>query len=137
MAQLEQTLDQKRAVHALAKVRIVKGSDAAGNYRSYVEALPAMIVMNGIGQACATLLSRAADDKPRNRAYRLLLNHLRDWLCREDGGVYRGENSLIDGIVKGDQQTFVHAQVEALAYLVWLKKFAQAELPRGGHDGEE
>ena len=135
MPQRERTLDQKRAAHALGKVRDVKkDTDAAGNYRSYVEAVPATIVMNGLGQTCATLLSRAAGDSHRNRAYRLLFEHLQEWLCQRDGAVYRGDPSLIDAIVQGGQRTYVHAQAEALAYLVWLKKFGQAYLPKGARD---
>ena len=45
-----------------------------------------------------------------------------------------GLGSLIDAIVKHGQAEYVHAQAESLAYLVWLKKFAQAFLKSGGRD---
>jgi CRISPR-associated protein Cmr5 len=121
------TLEQKRAAHALSKVREV-GDGLAASYKSYVESLPATIVMNGLGQACAILLSRASGNSARERAYRQLYNHLEDWLCRSEGAVYGQANSLIDAIVQNDQGHYVHAQAEALAYLDWLKKFVQAYL---------
>lgn len=134
------TLEQQRAAHALASVRaLIPESDRsapfATEYRSYVEALPATIVMNGLGQACATLLAASNGDGDRQHAYAELHKHLQSWLCRpvgaaDRGGVYPGTVSLINAIVQNGQSEYVHAQSEALAYLVWLKKFSQAFLPR-------
>ena len=126
------TLEQKRAADALSKVREIEqrreaGDELGKNYRSYLESLPATIVMNGLGQACATLLAHAGGNPPQKSAYRLLYDHLQGWLCRRPGGVY-GQPELIDAIVHHDQKHYVHAQAEALAYLNWLKKFAQAFL---------
>ena len=129
------SLEQQRAAHALRKVRELEQPLApfAKNYRSYVESLPASIVTNGLGQACATLLSGSNGEGDRGNAYRELHAHLQDWLCRQ-GGVYSQSSPLIDAITSNGQAEYVHAQAEALAYLVWLKKFAQAFLPRGGRD---
>ena len=133
MSNNKPTLEQQRAAHALKNVRELEAAPFAKEYRSYVEGLPATIVMNGLGQACATLLAAANGNGDRERAYQLLHRHIEGWLCRTDGGVYRTA-PLIDAIVKHGQAEYVHAQAEALAYLVWLKKFAQAFLPRGGRD---
>lgn len=126
-----QTLEQVRAAHALARIREVDHASFAKYYRSYVESLPATIVMNGLGQACATLLSAAHGPGEQGQAHGRLYDHVASWLCRPTGGVYPGANSLIDAVINGGQGEYVHAQAEALAYLVWLKKFAQAYL-RGG-----
>jgi len=133
------TLEQQRAAHALNAVQSVEHDSRAnekqrGLYRSYAESLPATIVANGLGQACATLLSAANGDGERERAYKALHEHLEGWICRTNGGVYPGQKPLIDAIVENGQAEYVHAQTEALAYLVWLKKFSQAFLPRGGRD---
>lgn len=124
------TLEQKRAGHALSRVREIeqKRRALADDYRRYAESLPATIVMNGLGQASATLLARA---KGQKSAHRLLYDHLEDWLCKSETAVYRRQESLIDAIVNHDQRQYVHAQAEALAYLDWLKKFAQAFLIAG------
>jgi len=46
--------------------------------------------------------------------------------------VYSENEGLMDAIVGGNQDKYVRAQAEALAYLVWLKKFSQAFLRKGG-----
>ena len=38
----------------------------------------------------------------------------------------------MEAIVEGNQNQYVRAQMEALAYLEWLKKFSQAFLRKGG-----
>ncbi len=137
-----QTLEQRRAQDALPKIDALKYGDReiGENYRSYVEALPAMIVMNGLGQAFATVLSRSQGEKAREKAYRLLYDHCQDWLFSVDNifpkynGTEGGNQEcrdLITAIVNNNQDVYLHAQVEALAYLDWLKKFAQAYLPKG------
>lgn len=117
----KQTLEQRRAAHALA--RIGEARERGINYRSYVEALPATVAMNGLGQAVATLRSK---QKP---PHELLHDHLQSWLCADDGP-FHGQATLLPAIAESDQRTYVHAQAEALAYLTWLKKFAQAEWER-------
>jgi|GEM_PF-345502 len=127
------TLEQQRAAHALNAVRELAAAPFAKEYSSYVESLPATIVMNGLGQACATLLAAANGSGDRGHAYSALHGHLQSWVCRPASpgnaeGVYPGADSLIDAIVQNGQSKYVHAQAEALAYLVWLKKFSQAFL---------
>jgi CRISPR-associated protein Cmr5 len=126
-----QTLAQRRAAHAFARIRTheTAGAGSYGNYVSYVEALPATILMNGLGQAAATLLSKATE------AHSLLYSDLQEWLCSADTAVpYRnatgGNDRLMQAIIAKDERTYLHAQAEALAYLVWLKKFANAWLQR-------
>lgn len=123
------SLAQRRAAHALSKVNDHIGKKY-GNYVSYVTALPATILMNGLGQACATLLSKAEGklDKPHG----LLYSDLNDWLCSAGhAGILSGKSDLMAAITESDEKTYLHVQAEALAYLVWLKKFANAYLEPG------
>lgn len=73
-----QTLEQKRAKHALDQIKSLERQGKPGKYMSYVNALPAAILMNGLGQALAT--ERAASDK----AHTKLANHVAAWLLSED-----------------------------------------------------
>lgn len=127
-----QTLAQCRAAHALERIRRHEqaGKDAYKNYVGYVEALPATILMNGLGQACATLLAKAEGDL--TKPHGLLYDDLESWLCRDDRAApYPKASDLMQAIIDGDQKAYLHAQTEALAHLVWLKKFACAYLERG------
>ncbi|MDI6718598.1 MAG: type III-B CRISPR module-associated protein Cmr5 [Methanomicrobiales archaeon] len=136
------TLEQERAKHAWEVVNEIRKSDT-GHFRSYVERLPASILVNGLGQALAAELAAAefataekagADKKSekerRDReAHRRLYTALEKWIV-EKRGIYRSEEGLMKGIVNGTQEQYILAQAEALAYLEWLKKFARAFLKK-------
>lgn len=134
---MSRTMEQKRAAHALEKVEQINKlhEDEQKKYSSYVKSLPAAILMNGLGQAAAGLLARAKG-KPEDMHYKLYIN-LENWLCAGNGySPYRGEKDLIKAITSGKRDDYLRAQVEALAWLQWLKKFAAAYLkqPEGGED---
>lgn len=128
-----QTLEQKRAKHALENIKALQ-NDRAGNYVRYVKALPAAILMSGLGQALAT--ERAASDK----AHHKLANHLAAWLLsREAHTRYANPATsedpnlddaqrLLSRIVAESQDAYLWAEAEAIAYVTWLKKFAGAFL---------
>ena len=120
-------LDQRRAAHALAKVRKQRKHPRQSDYLSYAKALPASILQNGLGQAMATLLAAAKsnDDDPHFLLYR----DLEDWLCGDDKDApYRGARGLLEAITTKDQRHYLCAQAEAQGYLNWLKKIAAAHL---------
>lgn len=125
------TLEQQRAAHALTQVNEVKSESAklAADYKSYVESISATIVMNGLGQACATQLAQAKGKTRKEDAHRCLFDHLENWIC-DPRSQTRLTKPLMESLVKSDQSTYCHAQAEALAYLTWLKKFAQAFLSK-------
>ena len=134
---VEQTLGQKRAAHALEAIKRLETEKNYGNFGSYVQRLPATIVMNGLGQAMAGELAAARlakGDKMSidERAHKTLFECVESWLfmCK----VYTEKDGLMSAIVKCNQEDYVRAQAEALAYLDWLKKFSQAYL-NGGKDG--
>ncbi len=148
MTQVTLTRDQRRAQHALQSVKQVqalvqeritragsneqeqrKASKFRDEYKSYAESLPASIVMNGLGQACAMLLAQAKGRSGKEDAHRLLYDHLQDWLRgREHAAVYPKDQDLVEAVINHGQRAYIQAQVESLAYLNWLKKFAQAYL---------
>ena len=123
------SLEQRRAAHALKQVEGVQSWKYAGDYKSYAESLSATIVMNSLGQACATLLAQAKGESSDEDAHRRLYEHLEDWLCGSEARVGVSK-PLIEALVQSEPSTYCHAQAEALAYLVWLKKFAQAFLSK-------
>lgn len=141
----EKTLEQKRAMNALECVERVKGDPkVAGRYRSYVESLPAHILMGGLGQAVATELAAARlgedrkDDAGR-RAHAQLVQDLEAWLGQQVYPPRAGEEArstgwLIRAIVEHEQTQYLRAQAEALAWLVWLKKLCQAHLPKAAEE---
>jgi CRISPR-associated protein Cmr5 len=136
---MSQTLAQRRAADALKKIQEVEkareqGKAAYAKYDSYISGLPATITMSGLGQAAATLLASAKLGKEKrnddNRTYELLYNHLSSWLCGgHDESPYQ-EGDLLDNITSNEENAYLHAQAEAMAYLEWLKKFSDAYLKK-------
>lgn len=136
-----QSLAQRRAAHALQRIQTHEHRNQGakkpdyGNYVSYVEALPATILMNGLGQAVATLLAKAEGNL--KKPHGLLYADLQDWVCGSDPAAAfrntldKADDCLMRSICGEEQPAYLHAQTEALAYLVWLKKFAKAYLERG------
>ena len=123
-------LSQLRAANALMRTEELLATGNYGKYKSYVQSLPATILMNGLGQAAAMLLAAAKGN--RQDPHRLLYNHLSSWLCNEkddySGAPYDNHQDLLRAITTEDEDHYLKAQAEALAYLEWLKKFANAYL---------
>jgi len=125
------TLDQKRAEHALKNIQAIAGDKNDGYYVSYVSALPATIVMNGLGQALVTQLAKAKKDKDTDKnkdSHRLLFNHVASWLTGQIRELEGDATDVVNKLMKNDQQVYLRAQAEAMAYLNWLKQFARAYL---------
>ncbi len=124
------TLQQNRAADALEKIRaLANSSDKASKYRSYVAAFPATIVTNGLGQALAIELASGGDKV----AHKALCDHVMTWLKSQveaiDKSCRDNEDRILDAIMEIDEDDYLRAQSEAIAYVSWLKRFATAILP--------
>ncbi len=132
------TLDQQRAAHALTMIHKLDPNKYDGMYVSYVSALPAMIVMNGIGQALATELAK---DKGNDKSHRHLFDHVTDWLTRTgrplDAVEKAGDPRSVFNALAESQEVYIAAQIEAMAYIHWLKQFARAFLVDRAFDPNE
>lgn len=146
---MQQTMQQQRAAYALKRVKAAaKNKKIHSEYKSYASQLPAMIHMNGLGQAAAFFRSKAAFDtqeskrNSKEQAYYLLYCTLSDWLCsvarEEDISINPmpqqpyskcGDNEcgdLLEGITSKDIHHYRLAQAEAQMLMDWVKKFAKA-----------
>jgi CRISPR-associated protein Cmr5 len=126
-------LERERAADALAKVKALekRPSSFKARYRSYVDRLGAAVVMNGLGQALATEMAAAGRDADGEdkAAHRTLAENVCAWLSRPDG-VYPGAEDVMHQITSSDQDDYLRAQMETLAWLTWHKKFCRASLPK-------
>lgn len=149
------TLPQRRAAAALAMIRHYAAATAVPEkekqaYASYIKALPATIVMNGLGQALATELAQGGKDTTKGQgglapnAHAQIYRHLQQWLCGHDEDmpfVDRAKNRpesdpiLMQALCEADQPVYLLAQAEAMAFIEWLKKFANAFLTVAGTGG--
>lgn len=117
--------DQARALRAWNLIADstdqVKGKDWEDKYGSLVKNFPAMIVTNGLGQALAFL---KAKKKPHHLA---LYQHVSGWVTKS---IYGGAESdqLLQKIIADSSTNYRRATTETLAFVAWLKRFAEAEL---------
>ena len=122
-----QTMQQQRAAAALSAVQQHQNRPYSGELRSYLHALPAMIHMNGLGQASAFICGKAAGKGSKADAHQASCDILSNWLCAA-GQPYSAHPDLLTGITSDDMHHYRLAQAEAQAYLDWIKKFAAAYL---------
>lgn len=127
------TIEQQRAANALKRVNELgtETDDFKKRYRAYVDRLGPTIVMNGLGQALAAerAAAGAAPKKPDERAHRELYASTQGWLCR-NGGVYPPDEDLLQALMDNNEDLYLRAQAEALAWLEWHKKCCRASFPK-------
>lgn len=127
MAQLsrQQTLEQQRATKAWELVSQVK--ENAKEYNSWVKKVPVLILMNGLGQTLAFLKSKSNHEKE------LLYDHLSAWLMTQMSWSPQAQqkNDLLERLIHESSANYRRATIEALAFLNWLKRFADTLLEGG------
>ena len=126
---MKQTLEQLRATHAHAAVeafvtRFGVSSADAKKYGTHVRKLPMRIIASGLGQALAFLLAKNYCPE--------LLKALGHWVLQRkaypaDAGQLGTADALLINVIQGDSEQMRIHTGEALAYLQWLSRFAEAK----------
>lgn len=122
------SMEQDRAEFALRQIEAAKHSlgDIPKEIRRHLNGLPALIRMNGLGQALAFFRM-----KGEGSSHWHIYNIVGEWLCATNskGRIFTEHSDVLKAITRSDVQHYMAAQNEALALLEWLKKFAVALLP--------
>lgn len=119
---LQQTIEQERAAKAWDYIADVKDKPYAGKYGGWVRRLPSLVLTNGLGQTLAFLRAKG---KRQVNAPQKLYDHVSEWVM---GQVGTGTGSLLEWLMRQDSVTYRQATTETLAFINWLKRFAEAEL---------
>lgn len=122
------SLEQKRAEHAWNVIEAIARSAGADGKEKFVQQakkLPSRILTSGLGQAMAFLAAK--NECPE------LQRALNDWIgaqawARLHAETLKPDATLIDRIIHGDSAFLRMATREAIAYLQWLNRFAEAQL---------
>ncbi len=118
------TIEQARAEYAAKYVNEAKGIKG---YGSYARRAGALIQTQGLGQALAFWRSKGWEKgRPKkDDAYALLYQHMSDWLNQE----LRTKKDILKWIQEdASTEDYRRATAETQAFLIWLKRFAEAEL---------
>lgn len=118
----QRSLEQERAKAAWECVLKAKGQPYAGKYGQLARSAAADVQANGLGQ---TLAFWRAKGEAHHRA---LLNDVSEWVRDR---LQFSERTLLDWIINtADTDGYRRATAEAIAFLIWLRRFAEAELPK-------
>ncbi len=124
----QRSLDQERASHAWNKVEHRDGAgETTEKYCQVVRGMAADIISNGLGQTLAFYKARAG----KERHYQWVLEDTSDWVRQQlnqwlNPGI--GEGELIKWLVNtANMDQYRLAKEELVAYLMWLKRFAEAK----------
>jgi CRISPR-associated protein Cmr5 len=129
----QRSLEQIRAARAWACVTQVrdKGKDYAKEYGSLVKSGPADSQANGLGQTLAFWRAKGYDKgKPKAggaNAHYQLLDHVSGWVRSQLK--LSGSKEVLEWMAEdASTDQYRRATTEAIAFLSWVKRFAEAEL---------
>jgi CRISPR-associated protein Cmr5 len=132
-----QSTEQKRARRAIECVEAVKKANEnnknswAKEYGSLARSAAADIQSNGLGQTLAFWYSKGWEgSKPKGDQFTYLYNHISGWVGEQMG--WQGKDLLTQLTKEATTAQYRRATAEAQTFLVWLKRFAEAELGEGG-----
>ena len=121
-----QTKEQKRAAYAwqCAKEAQDNLSEKASEYGQLARGLPARIQTNGLGQTLAYLLSKGKGDP--GKPHQLLYQHISRWVTEQLK--WGANDDLLVKLTQESSANYRRATSEAMALLIWLRRFAEARL---------
>jgi CRISPR-associated protein Cmr5 len=139
---LQQSLEQKRAAEAWKFVEEIekfedgdKGKDIRKKYGSLAHKAPADIQIGGLAQTLAFWKAKSTPkergkETSENIAHEKILSHISLWVTGKDG-MDLGEIDFLNWLVnKAETSQYRRATAETLAFLVWVKRFAESKLPQ-------
>ena len=127
---MDLTIQQQRAKFALERIQALPVKlkpNEQDEFIRYASGLPAMIHMNGLGQAMAFCQLKSKERESYGQLYQLVS----DWLCQQ-GQPYHPKTDVLEGITQCDMAHYQLAQAETLVLMSWVKKFAKAFLTEEG-----
>lgn len=125
------TLEQKRAKSAWDEIQEIKKESFQSEYASWAKKLPVLVLTNGLGQTLAFLKSKSNGDSRTAKAQGRLLETLNGWLLTPPTFKWENNNpDILQRIVESSSDTYRLATMEALAFLNWLRRFAEGYLEK-------
>ncbi|MGH7964800.1 MAG: type III-B CRISPR module-associated protein Cmr5 [Candidatus Binatia bacterium] len=117
----QRSLEQKRAAQAWDCVKEVTSRNYKKDYLSLARSAPADIQANGLGQTLAFWRAKKKDED------KALYQHVAAWVKLQMR--FTQPEDLLEWIMrKASTDEYRRATTEAIAFLSWVKRFAEAEL---------
>jgi CRISPR-associated protein Cmr5 len=112
-------LDRNRASSAWENISKVDSNNT--EYGSLAREMPTMIQVNGLAQTLAFLKAKKKDH------HLLIFEHLSGWVCNQ---LKFQNGDLLENVIRIESQEYRRATSESLAYLQWLKRFAEGKIKK-------
>ena len=112
-------LDRNRANSAWENISKVDSTNT--EYGRLAREMPTMIQVNGLAQTLAFLKAK------KKQHHLLIFEHLSGWVCNQ---LNFQNGDLLDNVIKIESQEYRRTTSESLAYLQWLKRFAEAAIDK-------
>ncbi len=121
----QRTLEQERAKAAWMNIAQVKGESYRKEYLSLVRSAPADIQISGLGQTLAFWRSKGKNE------HETLYEHVSGWVMQQvekQLGKQNQQKLLAWISLEATSDQYRQATAETMSFLLWLKRFAEAEL---------
>lgn len=134
-------IEQGRAEFAYDKVGEAiqaLGKEHAPNYKQYAKKVPAMIKTNGLGSTMIFIRAKGFGKKSdKAKAYTLLESHITAWLQKNSTSFIEipATSFLAAEIVKLKSPQYRALTIEVLAFMNWLRRFADGMIEGEANDG--
>ena len=129
MLEMERAEAARECVKRSVVEKREKDRNFARGYAQTVRSAGADILTNGLGQTLAFWRAKGKKDK----YFLQLLDDLSEWM---KGKLEMEAVSLLDWVVtKATPTAYRRALKESMAFLAWVKRFAEAEMPEEAGDG--
>ena len=126
---LQKTLEQGRAKVAYDSAEEGNGITKKSEYKAYVKKIPMLIKANGLGATFAYVNAKSSTKTDKaGYAYHLLYQHTTKWLKDEPKGLISDmltNDNLVKVLIGLNSHEYRAVTNEVLAFLVWLKRFAE------------
>lgn len=137
---LRTSLEQGRAAYAFECAQEAKKNlgKNAKEYKAYAKKMPMLIKTNGLGAALAFAFAKGSTNgKPdKSKSWGLLYAHIETWIKKDQKQVLAlGDRLLVQEIINQPSHQYRAATIEILAFLAWLRRFADGLIEgEGGGD---
>ena len=137
---LRTKLEQGRADFAFQCAQNAKDNlpeKTAKEYKAYVKKMPMLIKTNGLGAALAFAFAKGSKGgtPDKTKAWGLLYNQLEKWLKKDPKHLIEfTDHRLVAQLLKEASPTYRAVTVELIAFLTWLRRFADGLI--AGEGGE-
>jgi len=139
MTKMQTNIQQRRAAFALSQVQAVAekcSPEVQKRFKAYSNSFPAMMQMNGIGQALAFAYQKSNGETDENRGWQLIFQVCQRWLLEHSTIWQSRSEPLMNVLTTGSQEQYQLAQAEVQALFSWVKDFARAEIKGDVSPGE-